>query len=1307
MKAQILKIAGVKSEKEFYKKYPSEEAFMKVHGKAFKKAQFGAYIGGDTIANPKMVDFNALYDQADLTATGMTDTMRKAQAEKDAQAAAAAKQSGGGEGEGEGGMDAGNIMKALDAGNDGGGEGMDMLGGSGEGGGEAGGGLMDMLGGSGGESGGGLMEMLGPLLGGGENGINIPKAASGTNTNDWWSGMTTDTTTTAAPGFDINKWGIGAQTMGRLGEPSAPSNKAAGTPVDTSKENWMFKDTNTIPQVGAPSFQGLGGPMGDEPDSGLYSKLGGFGKLLGPVGGIIKGIDALKEESRAADRARQAKELSGLQLKASTTRPEERERKYVRPEDIANTGEAFFPIYGVGTNVLARNGMRLQGGGMIGGNPTEIQNTYGEGNSIYDDLGYEPLIDYDQQKSFRHGGYIPRMQGGGTPKETGWQRWQNSMAGKGSGFSGSTRGGAGAGDVGSMKGGSGGGATPWGAIGSTASGIANMSMDGGNAGGQIGSTIGGSIGSIFGPAGGAIGGFVGTIAGNALDPYQRRIKNDTRQTKRNVQNTAMNQMAPAIQAGYASHMKDGGWVSNDWQPQVIASFGDLTSEDYHRFSHKDEFRAGGHLREYTPPSERAMETYEDGGEITSYGMGGQLKTHWGGEAETMSYNPYLPGSGETVVFRGQSHTDSDGKGNTGIGITYGDSPVEVERGEPMFEMQSGGEINPETGEPENTGVVFGNMQIDKRIARQIDDPELMEIANKYHGKKFKNVGIDLSKQEAKQNKIIDKSSNELDSFQVNTAFDKLKLSSLRANIEGANLKLKGIADTKIALANYQNAINDTKDEFSDALGKNISAEHLAKGLIKIDKDPVTKDAKWGGNIVKKAQNGETTPKKTSTPKKTKEQLLAEGYTKRSDGTWRKETKGVKKPDREIKSATAMDTIPKQSVDKATGLFGGITPEQFKAYKEKNKWFTKWDTFDPTDPNDVDEYAKAFNAEAEKRGSKARILPDVEYDPKTKKSVPGTKTKYVGKQFTSADLGEERKSEEPVPSEDIAIEDVPDTIPESKSRFPWEIPANMIIDYLRPTDQEPLDYNQLMGEMYALSSNQLEPVQAQLYKPEIGIPYDISYQDILNENQADFRSTQRMMGYNPAAQAALDAQKYQANQKVLGEQFRANQAMKDQVYTNNRNTLNQAKLTNLGILDKQYERQSQAMSNTKATTQAALNSMSDKYAKNKLENRKLAIYENMYNYRFGKNGRARNYNGLQFFDTDITGARSRQEEEIPEGYKVTGYDKNKNPRLERITEKDMQEEEAALEAVGGIKGKNGASAKKNYKNSSVVKAYKNL
>jgi hypothetical protein len=41
MKDQMLKIAKVKSEKEFYKKYPTEEAFMKAHGKELKKAAMG------------------------------------------------------------------------------------------------------------------------------------------------------------------------------------------------------------------------------------------------------------------------------------------------------------------------------------------------------------------------------------------------------------------------------------------------------------------------------------------------------------------------------------------------------------------------------------------------------------------------------------------------------------------------------------------------------------------------------------------------------------------------------------------------------------------------------------------------------------------------------------------------------------------------------------------------------------------------------------------------------------------------------------------------------------------------------------------------------------------------------------------------------------------------------------------------------------------------------------------------------------------------------------------------------------------
>jgi hypothetical protein len=183
----------------------------------------------------------------------------------------------------------------------------------------------------------------------------------------------------------------------------------------------------------------------------------------------------------------------------------------------------------------------------------------------------------------------------------------------------------------------------------------------------------------------------------------------------------------------------------------------------------------------------------------------------------------------------------------------------------------------------------------------------------------------------------------------------------------------------------------------------------------------------------------------------------------------------------------------------------------------------------------------------------------------------------------------------------------------------------ILPYIRPTDQEALDPRQLMGELYALSTNKLEPVQAQPYSPQLRVPYDISLQDQLNEITASERAAQRMMGYNPAAQANVAAQTYGAKSKVLADQFRMNQAMKDQIYSGNIATLNDAELKNLDIYDRQYGRQEQAKSNTKATAQAALNSIADKYAKNALENRTLGVYENLYNYRYDKSGRAVNMN----------------------------------------------------------------------------------
>jgi len=1018
MKAKMLKIAGVKSEAAFYKKFPNQEAFMKVHGKEFKKAQIGASI--------------------DKAQNGFVQGM---------------------------GMD--------------------------------------------------YPDGYSQAIGG------VPKSYYNNNPTGFQDA------------FNQPKFGK-PQTNAEFENPAIQ-----GTPYKNATPADMASRANE--NIGSPNKSG-------------FTKAADV-LAKGPISELAKGYDALRAERAARKQAEQNTAISDITRKASATREEQSQRKYVRPEDIQNTGEEFFPIYGVGTNALARNGGVFQGGG-------EIQNTYDGGRDIYTDSGYEPLNE-SNQKSFQGGGYIQHAQNG-------FSNWQNTMSGGGSGFSGAGQASA--------------GGTPWGEISHMATGAGQSLMGGQNAGGQIGGTVGGAIGSIFGPGGKAIGEFVGGIGGNLLDTNIKKTKKFDAQTKANTAAMAFNSGMQGIQQEHNANVQnggdlqpyeDGGWVSHNWTPQVIASFGDHSAKDVYDFAHEgmDTLRAGGHLREYTPPSEHAMETYA---------MGGQLKTHWGGEAETVSHNPYLPGSGETVAFRGQSHTESDGNGKTGIGITYGDNPVEVERGEPMFEMQDGGQVNPETGEPEKTGVVFGNMEVNKNIAKQFDDPELMAIADKYHGKKFKNIGLDLSKDEAKQNKIMSKNTDALTSLKVNTPFDKLKMSSYKANLEGADKKLKELANTKITLANYQNAINDTKEEISQGVGKNISAEHLAKGLIQLDKDPVTRNAKWG-DAISKAQSGI--------------------------------------------NPTALDEV------------------SLSGTKAKDR--------------------------------SAGLVRNMEF------STPTPPHQYVAphKPYTISDVEKE----------------------DDTNKFPWQTYANQALNYLRPSDQEAMDYEQLYPEMYAMASNQLEPVPSQFYQPELNVPYDISLQAQRNAVTAGNRALTRQLGYNPSAQANAAPAAYNAMNEINQAEFQANQANKNQVYAGNRATMNQAQMTNLGIASNQWDKQALAKSNTKATTQAALSSMADKYAKHKLENKTLGIYENMYNYRFGKDNKADNWNPLQQFNTEAGGGKGGSSNKgLAQGKGFT-YDENGNIVGVRALGKGESLDDSSTET----KGKNGSSVKKNYKNSSVVRAYKNL
>jgi hypothetical protein len=825
----------------------------------------------------------------------------------------------------------------------------------------------------------------------------------------------------------------------------------------------------------------------------------------------------------------------------------------------------------------------------------------------------------------------------------------NTMGGGGSGFSGAS----GSGGAGAASG----GGTPWGAIGQVGSGVAKGAT-GNNAGGDIGGSVGGAVGSIFGPAGQAIGQIGGSLIGGLLDTNPRDMRKAQSKIKYNTNRMIASQFKDSVHSQYGSYMRNGGYMNPEYNPQVITMFGDVNDQDFADFAHKDEFRAGGHLKAYREPSERAMQTYA---------MGGELQTHWGGYAEPMSENPYLPGSGETVMFRGKSHDESDGKGNTGIGITYGDNPVEVERGEPAVKLKDG-------SSGEESLVVYGNLKIPNQYIDLLGDP-------KAKGKKFKNYVADLSKTEAKQNKLIEKSTNELNSLDVKNSFDRLKLSALEANIQGGNMKLKSIADKKIKAADLQNAINDTAEEYG------LVADDLARGKATVDKEAMKEYAKFGKSIPK-AQNGEY---------KTKGRGDKWSFTKAGET-----------------GNPMWDDMQRYENEWAPSVNTALSDKD-----RAEKMLTYIESYGGEGSTNI---KKALNKIPTKEG-KIMFLQQQATNKEVGPihNVVDAAIKYTSPQMTSP-LKEEPKA---LPKEE---EDKFEIIKHKKN--PWITAFNEVLPYIRPTDQEGLDPQQLMGEMYAMSSNQLEPVQATPYTPQLRVPYDISLQDQLNEITADQRSAQRMMGYNPAAQANLAAQTYGAKSKVLADQFRMNQAMKDQVYSGNIATLNDAELKNLEIYDKQYVRQEQAKSNTKATAQAALNSVADKYAKNKLENRTLGVYENLYNYRYDKSGRAVNMNPLAQFNVaqkypqyNDPNYRLVQNADGTYSYKkVSGeeetttkapsrYTPGINPNSNISYEDDEYEYEMIpvnnTEVMNEVAPKNkyGGKTKKNYSQSSIVKAFK--
>jgi arginyl-tRNA--protein-N-Asp/Glu arginylyltransferase len=966
------------------------------------------------------------------------------------------------------------------------------------------------------------------------------------------------------------------------------------------------------------------------------------GNIMGAVTGIKNAFDAHKAAKEQTKKMQTWAKVSDVQKRAgiSNAFAEKPENQWFRPDDprfIHSANEQYNTI-GRGTDVISQNGS------MIGGNPTQTSNNYGPDYTLYNNLGYEPFDESNND-------VVKNYQGGG--KFGNFFNQLNTDLGGGQGFMGNL----------GVK-------SPF------------NSMIAGN---STGANLAGEIGSLFGPGVG----LATTMFGRMLDKNPGRQK--TAQNTMNSNNAFLGRIntAQGITGGLSNMgvgqngqalqpYEDGGWVSHDWQPQVIASFGGLDEQEVYDYAHEgmDSLRAGGHMRDYTPPSNRAMETYEDGGNIQSYAMGGQLQTHGTGEAETISYNPYMPGSGEMSMLRGPSHKDG------GIDISYGNAQngsvapqVNAEGGEPIIEMQGGGQMDPRTGQPSVEAVVLGNIPASLKLAKATGDKDLINLFTKYDGKTIKSIGNRLAKdnqQTEKYKNVVSKLVNDSDE----TADGLLKKKTGEIIELAIQTRYKQNAKEQMKLANWQSAVNEFKDERSAMLGRNISAEDAGKGIEKYDYDPITKDAPLKSDVAKhgaylrKAQSGETTAA-VEEPSITEEQynnfvkLYEEGKNTKS-----KKSAAIKNFQHLYHQSFPKEALAAiQKTTKENGLSNkakamGLTVEDIASGKDVNKIL---------ESNEDEYFGPRTEQYMAKIASRFKKTPELALTPLATKTTPAAATT-------------DKKGIDVVPLKENKL-----------GQF-----ADMLRQFM-PQDKLPgIDPRQFAGEYMAMAQNQYEPVPMQQASVQLDPMTRISYQDARNENIAAFRDALRQLGGNQAAVSGLLGDMYKANQPIYGEEFRTNQGLEDKIYGGNRAKVNQNMLTNIGLNVDQMDKQNLALSKTKETNQKAIASIADKYMQHDARNLEYNIKSNLFpTYRYNAAGRINTQGpGFRPNISQVYGGKSNIQE-VPV-YKADGTIDHY-----KMQEYDPNAQQAVTKNGGSVNKKNKGSVVKNAKNGSIVKLHKNF
>jgi Tfp pilus assembly protein PilV len=534
------------------------------------------------------------------------------------------------------------------------------------------------------------------------------------------------------------------------------------------------------------------------------------------------------------------------------------------------------------------------------------------------------------------------------------------------------------------------------------------------------------------------------------------------------------------------------------------------------------------------PIENSTAKMRKGGVV--YDDGGAIDTMWGGDVELASYNPYDGGMAE---FKGASHE------NGGIGMTYNNSPVEVEGGE-FASKDKQGNLN-----------IYGNMYLPGTRT------------------KFKKVAKEIAQKEGRYDFLKSRGAELVNTASPHSRFEQLAFNSGKIMMEGGEMGQKDLADKKEKLSSLQRAMLDTADEFG------IDPQEMSKGKVK--------KAKRGASIPSYANGGTDPNDPTRADRNNNPGNIKYGEFAKKYGAKRDKDGFAIFPSREV-GMTAMQSL--------------LTSPAYKDLSVRDA-IKKWTGGEPYNYN-----------LGQISGRKVSELSADQFGSVIDTMVKGEGTRYGG--------SGKRPPTPVTPPPNVPRYGLPPTTltPDAPPRTP----RTVVPPYDRlnpppdevplPSNVEPLHINQVLGEIFAAATNKVEPVPTQRYDPQMFTPYQVSFQDRINRNQNAFSAAQRSIGAtNPSALGAIAAQLYEANNQVAGDEFRTNQAISNDITNRNINLLNDAELKNLAIADTQMVRQSTARSKTRQLNQMIVNSLAGKYAQNEYENKRLAAYENLYDYRF--------------------------------------------------------------------------------------------